>query len=493
VLLQADGYGAWEIYLNGQLVQRAGILQAIPAQVPDPHKLPPVVVPAGGPAEQVLAIRFAPWQSPLRRLGTEKQLLEVYLRSQAQVQKLADREVLTAMVNSVVTGIFSLLTLLHLAFFRYYPAQRANLYFAFFALALAMNCLLVLIVWSLTFPPLEVLVLLMLAKFFLNVGAYLWAVRALYALFRFRPGWVYKGLWAGFWVMVALRLAGSEYLGYVSLPIFILTFVELLRLTGRALRQRQRGAWMVGAGFAVILLILVIILGIVAVSALLKVPNPIEQLPEQFGVVILLMIYLSPALGISLYLAREFALDSQLLQVKLTEVEKLSAQTLAQEQDRQALLAAQNETLEQQVMQRTSELQRSLADLRATQAQLIQKEKMASLGELTAGIAHEIQNPLNFVTNFADVSTELLSELREEQQKRTTLDAELESELLTDLEQNLTKITHHGHRAASIVRGMLEHSRASTGERMPTDLNQLADEYLRLAYHGLRAKNKSFN
>ncbi|RFP63338.1 histidine kinase, partial [Hymenobacter lapidiphilus] len=293
--------------------------------------------------------------------------------------------------------------------------------------------------------------------------------------------------------MVALRLAGSEYLGYVSLPIFILTFVELLRLTGRALRQRQRGAWMVGAGFAVILLILVIILGIVAVSALLKVPNPIEQLPEQFGVVILLMIYLSPALGISLYLAREFALDSQLLQVKLTEVEKLSAQTLAQEQDRQALLAAQNETLEQQVMQRTSELQRSLADLRATQAQLIQKEKMASLGELTAGIAHEIQNPLNFVTNFADVSTELLSELREEQQKRTTLDAELESELLTDLEQNLTKITHHGHRAASIVRGMLEHSRASTGERMPTDLNQLADEYLRLAYHGLRAKNKSFN
>ena len=139
VLLQADGYGAWEIYLNGRLVQRAGIVQAIPAQVPDPHKLPPVVVPAGGPAEQVLAIRFAPWQSPLLRLGSEQQLLEVFLRSEAQVQKRADGEVRTAIAAGVIIGIFGLLTLLHLAFFRYYPAQRANLYFAFFALGLALE------------------------------------------------------------------------------------------------------------------------------------------------------------------------------------------------------------------------------------------------------------------------------------------------------------------------------------------------------------------
>nr|GFB97763.1 hypothetical protein [Tanacetum cinerariifolium] len=117
---------------------------------------------------------------------------------------------------------------------------------------------------------------------------------------------------------------------------------------------------------------------------------------------------------------------------------------------------------------------------------------MASLGELTAGIAHEIQNPLNFVNNFAEVSTELAQELTEER-ARPTRDAELEAELLGDLKQNLHKITQHGQRAASIVRGMLEHSRASTGERMPTDLNALADEYLRLAYHGLRAKDKTFN
>ena len=134
----------------------------------------------------------------------------------------------------------------------------------------------------------------------------------------------------------------------------------------------------------------------------------------------------------------------------------------------------------------------ALTELRATQAQLIQKEKMASLGELTAGIAHEIQNPLNFVNNFSEVSTELLEELEEEQAKPIR-DAELEAALVVDLRQNLTKISHHGRRAAAIVKGMLEHSRTSTGERAPTDLNQLADEYLRLAYQGLRAKDKTFN
>jgi len=140
----------------------------------------------------------------------------------------------------------------------------------------------------------------------------------------------------------------------------------------------------------------------------------------------------------------------------------------------------------------TDELRTTLTELQATQTQLIQSEKMASLGELTAGIAHEIQNPLNFVNNFADVSAELVAELVEER-ARPTRDPALEAELLADLRQNLQRITQHGGRAAGIVRGMLEHSRASTGERQPTDLNALCDEYLRLAYHGLRAKNKAFN
>ena len=163
------------------------------------------------------------------------------------------------------------------------------------------------------------------------------------------------------------------------------------------------------------------------------------------------------------------------------------------------LIEAQNVELERLVAERTAaltqqadELRATLAELKATQAQLVQSEKMASLGELTAGIAHEIQNPLNFVNNFADVSVEMLTELREEQ-ARPQRDSELEADLLNDINQNLQKIHYHGQRAASIVKGMLEHSRASTGERQPTDINHLTEEYLRLAYQGLRAKDKSFN
>ncbi len=135
-------------------------------------------------------------------------------------------------------------------------------------------------------------------------------------------------------------------------------------------------------------------------------------------------------------------------------------------------------------------LQRSLEELKTTQAQLIQSEKMASLGELTAGIAHEIQNPLNFVNNFSDVSRELLDEMKEELDKGN---AEKASLIASDVIQNLEKILLHGKRAGDIVKGMLQHSRSSSGQKEPTDVNALADEYLRLAYHGLRAKDKTFN
>jgi len=135
-------------------------------------------------------------------------------------------------------------------------------------------------------------------------------------------------------------------------------------------------------------------------------------------------------------------------------------------------------------------LEKTLGDLRTTQSQLVHAEKMASLGELTAGIAHEIQNPLNFVNNFSEVNDELLKELKMEAEKGNLEEVKV---IAKDIEFNSEKINHHGKRADAIVKGMLQHSRTSSGQKEPTDINALADEYLRLAYHGIRAKDKSFN
>ncbi|MEZ5104460.1 MAG: ATP-binding protein [Draconibacterium sp.] len=136
------------------------------------------------------------------------------------------------------------------------------------------------------------------------------------------------------------------------------------------------------------------------------------------------------------------------------------------------------------------EIQKTLEKLKDTQSQLIHAEKMASLGELTAGIAHEIQNPLNFVNNFSEVSNEMMEEMMEELEKG---DLDEAKEIATDIRQNLQKINTHGKRADSIVRGMLQHSRMSSGLKEPTAINDLANEYLRLSYHGLRAKDDGFN
>ncbi|MEP6950839.1 MAG: two-component regulator propeller domain-containing protein [Ginsengibacter sp.] len=160
--------------------------------------------------------------------------------------------------------------------------------------------------------------------------------------------------------------------------------------------------------------------------------------------------------------------------------------------------------LEEKVKSRTSEvvkqkeeisiqrdnLKQALEELKATQTQLIQSEKMASLGELTAGIAHEIQNPLNFVNNFSEVNTELIDEMKNELTNGNVQEANM---IANNIKENEQKIVFHGKRADAIVKGMLQHSRSSTGKKEPTDINALTDEYLRLSYHGLRAKDKNFN
>src|SRR6266542_4390903 len=168
-----------------------------------------------------------------------------------------------------------------------------------------------------------------------------------------------------------------------------------------------------------------------------------------------------------------------------------------EEEEQNRIVAARKAELEILVAERTAEitqqkeeLEHTLLDLKSAQTQLALREKMASLGELTAGIAHEIQNPLNFVNNFSEVNSELIGEMKQEIDNGNYDEVKI---IANDIEDNEQKIIHHGKRADAIVKGMLQHSRVSTGQKELTDINALADEYLRLSYHGMRAKDKSFN
>ena len=176
----------------------------------------------------------------------------------------------------------------------------------------------------------------------------------------------------------------------------------------------------------------------------------------------------------TLQLLERFAYVFNLTFTRFTDLKIAEAHAVQAEQDLIAIKEAKQKAEE------------ALNELQATQKQLIQSEKMASLGELTAGIAHEIQNPLNFVNNFSEVSNELLQEMRVAMEKGDIGEAK---EIMTDVIQNLEKINHHGKRADNIVKGMLQHSRTQSGQKELTDINALCDEYLRLAYHGLKAKD----
>ncbi|MBO0949130.1 hypothetical protein J2I46_11085 [Fibrella sp. HMF5405] len=295
------------------------------------------------------------------------------------------------------------------------------------------------------------------------------------------------GILAGFTLLVALltglpampRPVAIGITGMRALSL-VLLFLDGFRISLIAIRNKQYNAVLVLISGSVVLGIAVLGSIIIAMLNYWKLAN------SDYGILPTIMAISIPAV-LAILLAKEHDLTNRDLQNRLAEVEKLST-------EKESILTQQKELLEQQVARRTAKLNQSLQNLRETQTQLVQREKMASLGELTAGIAHEIQNPLNFVNNFAEISTELLDELKQEHVRPADeRDPELEAELLGDIHQNVSKISQHGQRAASIVRGMLQHSRTSSGEKEKTDLNALGDEYLRLSYHGLRAKDKAFN
>lgn len=368
LLLRPNGTGAFELYLDGQLLRREGRLHPDLSQVEsNPNTPVPLDLPALGRRPHVLAVRFAPVQYPAWLLVASTSypplFYKLFTAPQSRRQDAEQAQLITRYM--VLAGVFGLLTLLHLVFFRYNPARQANCYFALYAGTTALSLgLRAYLQGDTDFSSDAQYIVAWVTSYWLQLLSYLWAVRALYALFGYRPGRLYYGLW----VVSVLTLAGGSFYIFSTGPSNFavvvcmgLAIVELLRLTIKAGRERQRGVGIVGTGFAVGLLCLV-------AAVALAVAHIYRFQGYSIYIILLLLAFLAPALGISLFLAREFALDAQQLLLKLREVEQLSALTIAQEQDKQALLAAQNETLEQQVTQRTEQLQRSLTDLQTTQA-----------------------------------------------------------------------------------------------------------------------------
>jgi signal transduction histidine kinase len=257
----------------------------------------------------------------------------------------------------------------------------------------------------------------------------------------------------------------------IFLALIIIVSIYYVVLSWKKLKGAQ---WAIVAGlmFTLSILFLVIILELISLGSILPIANLLSA-----------VVFLSFPMSLMVYVAMRF-------KEIIKEVQENARQLVQMSEEKREQAINQQKILQEEVNRQTAEIRTTLDNLKSTQSQLIQSEKMASLGELTAGIAHEIQNPLNFVNNFSEVNKELLVEMKDEIKKGNY--AEVDA-IADDVIGNEEKINHHGKRADAIVKGMLQHSSSGSGKKEPTDINKLADEYLRLAYHGLRAKDKSFN
>jgi signal transduction histidine kinase len=487
---------ASEIYLNGKMMERYGTISRIPSEVKahDPF-WKPVPIMLSPDSIQILAVRFATQPDVLytTMFNTANPILSVEIMNYDLALKIFNN-VNNTSYNFFILGMYLMLFILHISFYLMYPSKRANLYLSVYALLGFVGGVLQ---TSYLYPVRGPMILINPGEsfYYANACFFFWMVSFLMSyiticefLERKRDKYI--------WVMVLLLVAGvilnagiydlGWKLGGPNYQLISLVAITLISLS--AVKQKKPGARILLACAAIsclafFLFILIQMTGSVQIH-LLRIESRLLA-----GIFFTIYTLGLPA-ATSFLLALDFASTSTKLTQKLVEVENLSVKNLANEKEKQEMLASQNILLEKKVNERTMALTQSLQELKSTQAQLIQSEKMASLGELTAGIAHEIQNPLNFVNNFSDVNKELADELEQEIDKGNYTDAKA---IAKDIKDNEEKINHHGKRADAIVKGMLQHSRNTTHTKEPTDLNVLADEYLRLAYHGLRAKDKSFN
>jgi len=476
IALRMRQFGASETFMDGKLIQIYGVVGSSMEneKIYVPRK--PIVINLDSQAYHKLLVHYS--NLHVNRAGyTNKHIGFLLSISPPEVEGQTELDERNSLPVSV--GIIFIFSIYFFFVWLFYPKRLASL----ITMLLLLNLCVILtsIYFTLEENEWEPLLTASNTRAITAAWANFFSVLVLYALYyRGRMPRRTSLIIAG--MIICLFAVLNPNFAFLSGIVSILVYFEIIRMLILGIRNKVTGFWILLIGFL-----------IQQAGFYFIVLDVFHWFPIYTPQLLLVQI-IFPQMGIpltySLHLAWEFRSANRDLSFQLKQVNELSQKSLMQEQEKQQLLASQNETLEKQVEKRTVELSNSLNDLKSTQAQLIQSEKMASLGELTAGIAHEIQNPLNFVNNFSEVSTELIDEMKEELSKGNYDDAK---EIADDVKQNLEKINHHGKRADAIVKGMLQHSRSSSGQKQPTDINKLADEYLRLAYHGLRAKDKSFN
>ena len=552
--IQGRIYGAMEVYLNGELIGRAGVVGDGFESEKSIGYFDPIYFSFDDQQVHHLAIRYsnhnykAAWHQapigPLLTLGFAEDIETLYRERSAEL-------IQAQYINFIQMGFFIALAMLHLILFWYYPTERANLIYGVMMFAVFIGSYYSTILGD-TYLPENFIRYLRGEGLFVTLFSVL-NIFFVYDVTKRNINWlpVLFSLLALplIYLIVTNPAAGRPYFALFLYSSFLIAI-------GFFARDRIVKKWRN----------LDIILAVYTLYFVLILPRTIgvafaspdfDFLWAQNYFVFALAGFLIP-IGYSVYLAKDIAVTNRNLEQKLDENEKLTTGKLRAEQDKQQLIQRQKEQLEQKVAARTADLKKSLEELRAAQDQLVQQEKLASLGQLTAGIAHEIKNPLNFVNNFSEVSLELVEEVREEV-RRVTDDGGRESEkekvksekekspfeggserseqgddraiflgqsknietdssssnpplnplqggeagssndpsllleILDDIEANLRKIHEHGSRADGIVKSMLQHSRGGDGKMEPTPLNPLIKEYVNLAFHGMRASKEPIN